>query len=303
LYELIELFVNNLLPVFVVAGFGFWMAKSFNVSPKSISQISFHLFSPCLAFTLLTQNRIEIGESLGMFAFSLMIILITGLLAYLLGRILRLERRLLAAVMITTMFMNAGNYGMPVVGFAFGETALAYASLFFASMVVLTNTLGIVIASMGSLGIRQALLGALRTPMVYAVGLALIFMETGWRLPLPLERSVTILGNAAIPTMLVILGLQFHAARWGGHLKALLLANGLRMVAAPLVGFAIAPWFKLSGNSLQAGIIEAAMPAAVLNIVLATEFDAEPSFVTFVVFTGTLFSPLTITPLLYLLGA
>ena len=301
--ELIELFLNNLLPVFVVAGFGYWLGKVFGVSPRPISQVSFYLFSPCLAFTLLTQSQIDLSESVNMFLFAAVIMLITGGLAFLIGRLMRLERKMLAALMITSMFMNAGNYGMPVIGFAFGETALAHASLFFASMVALTNTLGVIIASWGSLGLRQALLGVLRTPMFYAVIVALVFSQTGWRLPLPLDRSITLMGNAAIPTMLIILGLQFHAARWGGHLKALVAANGLRLAVSPLVGLILAPLFGLQGVALQAGIIEAAMPAAVLNTVLASEFDAEPSFVTFVVFTGTLLSPLTITPLLYYLGA
>jgi malate permease and related proteins len=50
-------------------------------------------------------------------------------------------------------------------------------------------------------------------------------------------------------------------------------------------------------------VIQSAMPSAVLTTVLATEYDTEPSFVTSVVFVTTILSPLTLTPLLAIMGA
>jgi len=45
------------------------------------------------------------------------------------------------------------------------------------------------------------------------------------------------------------------------------------------------------------------MPTAVLATILATEYEAEPAFVITAVFATTLLSPLTLTPLLLVLGA
>jgi predicted permease len=45
------------------------------------------------------------------------------------------------------------------------------------------------------------------------------------------------------------------------------------------------------------------MPTAVMATILATEYEAEPAFVTTTVFATTLLSPLTLTPLLLILGA
>ena len=64
-----------------------------------------------------------------------------------------------------------------------------------------------------------------------------------------------------------------------------------------------APLFNLSGAAYQSGVLESAMPTAVLCTVLATEYDAEPEFVTAAVITTTLLSPLVLTPLLAFLGA
>ena len=77
----------------------------------------------------------------------------------------------------------------------------------------------------------------------------------------------------------------------------------LRLVAAPLFALALNLAFRLQGPAFQAGILESAMPTAVILTVLATEYDVDPSFVSTAVFTTTLLSPITITPLLAYLGA
>jgi predicted permease len=85
-------------------------------------------------------------------------------------------------------------------------------------------------------------------------------------------------------------------------LRALGLATGLRLLAGPLVGFLLALPFGLQGAARQGCLVETATPAAVTNIVLATEYKLDSSLVTAIVFIGTLLSPLTLTPLLVYLG-
>lgn len=301
--ELLTIFANNILPIFLAAGGGFLISKFLKVSPRPVSQVTFYLFGPCLIFNLITSSNLDNDAIFRMVGFASTVILTLGVLVWLIGRTLRLENHLLIAVMITTMFSNAGNYGLSLNLFAFGESALAYASLYFVTMSILTYTVGVFIASLGSSGVKNSLLGLFRLPMVYALILALVFNSLNLELPLPIERSTTLLGNAAIPTMMVLLGIQLQNARWQGQLRALGLTNLMRLVISPLLALLFSYVFKLTGSALQAGILEAAMPTAVVVTVLATEFDVEPSFVTTAVFTSTLLSPVTVTPLLAYLGA
>jgi len=103
--------------------------------------------------------------------------------------------------------------------------------------------------------------------------------------------------------MLILLGLQLQANQQTYPIPALLLANGMRLVGGAFFGLILGNIFGLQGAAYQAGVIESATPTAVLSTVLSTEFDTEPAFVTTVVFTSTLLSPLTLTPLLAHLGA
>lgn len=297
------LFANNILPIFLAAGAGFILSKYLGVSPKPISQILFYIFSPCLLFNLLTTNQLSSGDVLRMIGFTAAGILLIGVLAWMVGKAFHFKRRMLTAIVLVAMFGNAGNYGLSLNHFAFGEQALAHASLYFTTSAVMTYTLGIFIASSGNSSIKDALRGLYKIPAIYAVVLTLVFSLLGWKLPLPLERTVSTLGNAAIPGLLVLMGIQLQHARWDGETLALGISTTLRLLASPLISLGLAALLGLKGASYQAGIAESAMPTAVVMTVLATEYDIEPSFVTTVVFMSTLLSPLTVTPLLAFLGA
>ena len=301
--NLLSLFANNLLPILLVAGTGYLAGRWLNVEARSISRVVFYIFSPCLIFDLLTTSQLSNGDILRMVGFAATAILAVGALTWLFGRLIRLERTMLAAVLICTITINAGNYGLSLNLFAFGEQALAYASLFFVTSAIITYTVGVLIASMGKSSLGSALKGLTKIPTVYAVVLALLFITMGWELPLPLSRSVSLLSDASIPGMLVVLGLQLQNNHRTQNLPALTLANGMRLLGGPLVGFILAGFLGLQGMAFNAGVLQSSMPTAVLSTILATEYDVQPAFVTTAVFTSTLLSPFTLTPLLMFLGA
>lgn len=300
--NLLTLFYNNILPIFLAAGAGYALSRYLKLNPRTLSQVIFYIFSPCLVFTLIRTSQLGNGDILRMISFAASLMLLVGGITLLIGKLMRLERKLLAATLISTMFMNAGNFGLSVVLFAFGENSLAYSGLFFVTSSVMINTVGVMTASLGSANLRQALSNLVKLPALYALILGFIFLETGWLLPAPIERTTQILGSAAIPGMLVLLGMQLQIVRWKGFGAPLTLVNVMRLIVSPLIAIALSRVFNLSGHALQAGVLESAMPSAVLNIVVATEFDARPEFVTAAVTTTTLFSALTLTLWLAYLG-
>lgn len=301
--SLLILFANNILPIFLAAGAGYLVSKYLGVQPRAVSRIAFYIFSPSLIFHILTNNQLNNSDIFHIAGFTTASILSVGLVTWVIARFLRIQRPLLVAVLLTAMFGNAGNYGLSLNLFAFGEEALAYASLYFVTAAILTYTLGVFIASLGSMSIKESLVGLLKVPMVYAVALAFLFTTLGWTLPLALDRTVDLLADAAIPVLLVLMGIQLHHTTWNGQTKALVLSNSMRLVGGPILALVLSVVFGLTGTARQAGVTEAAVPTAVMMTVLATEFNINPSFVTTAVFTSTLLSPLTLTPLLAYLGA
>lgn len=300
---LLRLFVDNLLPVLLMAAAGYVLSRWKRIDPHTLSNTVFYVLSPCLIFTLLTGSPLDGGEIIRMMSLAAVGLSLLAALAWAGGWFLRLPRRILAAVSMMVMLPNAASMGLSVNLFAFGEEAVTHASLYYVMTAILLYTLGVVIASLGKASLRESVRALLAVPAVYAAAAGFLFQTMSWRLPLPLARPVTLLGNAAIPVMLVLLGVQFQRADWRFPRRALGLAVGLRLVVSPAMTLLLGSLLGLPPLALRAGTLESAMPIAIATTILATQYDVEPSFVTSAVFISTLLSPLSLTPLLAILGA
>ena len=124
---------------------------------------------------------------------------------------------------------------------------------------------------------------------------------TGVTLPTAIARPVELLSAAAIPSMLLVLGMQFEKGAWPERPGLVAAAAVLALVVSPLLGFLLARLLGLEGIARQAVIVESAMPSAVITTILALEFDVAPKFVTSVVVVTTLASPVTVSLLIALL--
>jgi predicted permease len=295
-------FANNILPIVLLSGAGFALGKVLQIDPRSLGRVVFYVFSPILLFDLLVQNQLEIGEAATVIIFALCFILTIGLLTWIIGSFLSLERPALVSILITTMFANTGNYGLPLVSFAFGEQALSYAAIYFATTTLLFYTLGVFLASLGHMSFREAALGLFRIPTMYAVLLALLMNAWDTGMPLPVARAVELAAGGTIPLMLILLGVQLTQVEFSGNQRALQLSVVLRLAIAPLAALLFAALFGLQGSTRQASVTQASMPSMVSATVLAAEYNLDSRLVTAVVFISTLLSPFTLTPLLVFLG-
>lgn len=300
--ELITTFANNLLPILLVSGAGFLLGKFLTVDSRSLGRAVFYIFSPLLVFDLMIKSRLNLNQALTTVAYTASMIACLGLIAFVLSKALQLKRPVLLAVVLTVAFGNTGNYGLPLVKFAFGDEALAVASIFYITTTILFNTAGVVIASLGRMDFKSAVLGIFKLPIVYGVILALLVRGLGFSLPLPVSRTIEIAANGAIPVMLVLLGLELTRIQWSHNWTALGAGVLAKLILGPLIALLLAGGFGLEHAARQGSVLEASMPAAVATTVLATEYDLEPALVTAIVFLGTALSPLTLTPLLVFLS-
>ena len=299
---LIPLFTANLLPILITAGFGFLLSKVIDLNAKTISRITFYLFSPALIFSIFLSSELTSAEIFRMVAFAFTVHLLVALLAFILAKLFGFNKKLIIVVVLTTLLVNAGNYGLSLNEFAFGQEALAFASIYFVCSNIMVNSFGVMIASMGKASLGKSLLNILKFPSLYALVIAIILNQTGAHLPLPLDRAITKLAGAAIPAMLVLLGIQLGEAKLNKNIGAVALAVVVRLLVSPFVALGLSKPFGLEGPALQAGVTEASMPTAVMTTILSTEFDIDPSLVSTIVTITTLLSPLTLTPLIAYLG-
>jgi predicted permease len=294
---------NNIVPVFVVISLGYTLERKLGIEIKSVSRTIFYALTPCLVFSSLVKSTVSGGEFWDIASFEILITLVVGLVAWGVARALRFNRAMESAFLLTTLYVNAGNYGLSVNQLAFGDEALARAVIYFVVSSLLINTTGVYLASRGTAKAGDALLNVFKVPIVYAVLLAILVKLMNLTVTgSPVFEAVEMVGKGAVPLMLLLLGMQLAKTSLAQGIRTASLAAFIRLVVAPLIAFPLASLLSLTGSALQACIVEASMPTAVTTTVLAIEFDARPEFVTSVVFLSTLASPITLTPIIALVS-
>ncbi len=304
---LLSVFLDNLLPIFLCAAAGVAVGRAFQPDLRTVTRLSFYIFSPCLVFSSLTQTPVSGAEFAQLAVFTAGHIGLMVALTAMLGLASRMERRALATLIIAAVFVNGGNYGLAANRFAFGDEALARAVVFYIFSTIGVYTVGIFLASLGKRSPAEAAREVVTVPAFYALIAAGLARFTGFGVPLYLDRAITLLGEAAIPVMLVLLGLQIARMRrddWArAKFGAMALAVALQLLVAPLVAIALAAALGLQGVTRQAAILEASMPTAVITTVIALQYDLDMDLVTGVVIASTLLSPVTLSPLIVYLQA
>lgn len=299
--------LNVVFPVLLIAALVFVAQPYLRLDARTLSRITFYFFSPALVLDSLANSSLDGGE-FGRVALAVILVtLALWALSALLVRLLRLDSAAESAFLLATLFVNAGNYGLPVTLFAFGEAGLAIATIYFATSSMIQSSLGVYLAARGNTGAWEAARATLRVPIVYAALLGLVLNASGAVLPGPLSKSLGLLGGAAIPVMLVVLGMQFanllagRSQQFRSALRPLALTIATRLLIGPALGLTVALLLGLQGLSRNVVIVESAMPTAVMTIILATEYRVEPEFVTTAVFTSTVVSVVTVSSILTLL--
>lgn len=300
--DILAVFTQNILPILIVASFGFALQRVYQIDKRALSSVVFNCLGPCLVFTSLVKSQLPAEQLLLLMGFALISLLTMGLVAWLVARGLRFSRQETAAFLVVVIFVNGGNFGLTLNQLRYGDDGLARAIVFYMVNTFMAYTLGVFIASSGELSPRQALARLGRLPAVYAAVLAVIVYSLAIPIPAPLLRGLEIAGSGAIPVMLIILGMQIADLRGGLSLRLAVPAVSVRLLLGPVIGVLVASVLGLQGLARSTSIIEASMPTAVFTIILATEFGLQPSLVTGIVVVSTLLSPLTIATTISLLG-
>ena len=296
--DLFSIFASDVLPIFVIAAAGFALAKWLNASATTLTHVVFYALLPCFAFRLLI-STVATGRQFGrMVLLAVLVMLAMAVIGAIVSAALRLSRAESTVFLLVVMFSNGGNYGLPVVSFAFGEEALSYGTVFFLTGSVLTNTVGAFLAAAGRRSIRHAAASVLKMPAMYGIAAAMLVLATGASVPTPLLRPVTMLSDAALPLMILVLGMRLERAGPAQRPALVAAAVCISLLVAPLVALGLTSVLHVSGAARQAVVVLSSMPVAVATTILALEFDASPDFVTSAVFFSTLLSPLTLTPLI-----
>lgn len=294
----VSIFLNNILPAFLIIGVGVLLDRKFDIDRKSISRIAIYVLLPCLVFTYLIESTVDPRQFVAIILFVIAIGLTMSALGLGVGHALRWPARRIDALMLSVAFLNSGNFGLSIIAFAFGDKGLEFGAICYIASNLMFNTLGAFIAARSNGGSRQALMEVFKLPGLYAFVLAILLRAGGINVPAPLFKAISLLSRAAVPTMLLMLGFQLSQSHIGKQYKDVAIGAFMRLAVGALVAIGLAPLLGLQGLARQVAIIEGSTPTAVNSVLIAVQFDADSEYVSNVVFITTLLSGITLTILL-----
>ena len=300
---MLSVFFEVVLPVMLVAALGAVVGRWRRVPAEPLSAVVFFLFTPALVYHSLANSDLAAGLSLKIAAVAVIIYVVGFAAASAWSMLVRHEPPQRSAFALAVTSLNTGNMGIAVALLAFGELGVQVAVLTWVVNATLVTSAGIVIATLPSGSSKRALVAPFAYPALYAAALGFAVNGLDVDLPVTIEAPIATLAGAAVPAMLVVLGLQLGRGLGDlGELADVGAASVLRLLLGPLVALGAALALGLEGVTRDVVIVLGGMPTAVIAIIVATEFDVRPQFVTRSVVTSTLASVATLTVLLTLVG-
>lgn len=284
--------LSPVIPVFMLIAAGFIFAHWKKISLASVTEIIVYLGTPSLVFSSLASKPLFAGDILILFSGIVMIFAGVGLLIRGYFILFGFTSRGFA---LPTLFMNAGNMGIPLAFFAFGQAGMQRATLMYAIVTFMQYSLGIYILN-GRGNWRESF----RLPLIYAAVAGLLINLAQLKIPEILLQPVTMLGQATIPIMLISLGYRLHeveSLQWGHALGGAIVRIFGGFAAANIAVLAIGA----TGVNRQVLLLYGALPAAVINFILTEKYRQDPSLAASIVVISTSLSVLTIPIVFWLI--
>lgn len=292
------MFVNVVVPVVLIMAGGWLFGRYTRVELKPLSQFAMYVLSPALIFSYLARSEIPSAEFAQIVLVTVLFTAAASLLTWLVARICGL-REAVSPLLLVSVFTNSGNYGLPVLLFAYGREGFTRGVAVVVIHFMLMYTLGIYYASLQEANWRRALANVVRLPSAYATAAAMLVRILGLPLPDFLYNPLRLVGDATVPVVLLVLGMQLARTRVEGALPPVVVGSVLRLVVGPLAALGLVWGLGVTGLTAKVLVLQHAMPTAVLMTLVAIQYGARPDLVANVTFVTTVCSLASVTALLY----
>ena len=278
-------------PVFLLTAIGFvWVKLDIEYRVEFVTKLAMTLSLPCLIFVSLMNTQIspEILRAVSLAA--IISYALVTLASFILVKVLKLNVSTFLAPLI---FGNTGNLGLPLAFFAFGTEGLSYAVVIFAIMATYNFTFGVWVISGGG-----SIVKATKEPLVWGTILGLIFLINNWKTPLFLTSTLELIGQMAIPLMLITLGVAIARLRLINISRALVITL-TKFFICLVLSIIVGRYFQLEHIPFSVLLLQLTTPVAVTSYLLATKYENGADDIAGLVIISTLISAIYIPVILF----
>lgn len=206
-----------------------------------------------------------------------------ALLAWLTGRMLRLDDGKLRSFILVVTYPNTCFIGYPVTFALYGSAGLPFAVMYDQmGMVPLFLTLGFFIA-----GGRKSLGSALKFPPFISLLLALVLNLAGVAIPASVGSVLKAIGWTTLPLTIFLIGIKVTLESIRDY-RNVAASVALRMIAVPAILWIALTALGIKGLPYEVALLESAMPPALITSILALKYGLDEEFAIASISAGTM---------------
>jgi predicted permease len=267
----------------------------------ALNNIVLYVTMPAFVFSAIYKAQFEINDAILATSGWLLFPVILGL-AVLLTKALRLSKPMAGAFILCVVWGNTGYLGLPLAKDVFGLDSVPYAMFYDVFNTAITIfAVGVPIAayfaSSGEKKLNPAI-EVLKMPAIWAFVLALCMRAV----PIPdaIIEWLSALGSTTAPIIMIAIGMSLSLDKLRGNVKIASIIVFVKLIAGPLILFAITTILIDNTVAQQVLVLEASAPCATLAVVIGNKYGLDDSFIATTVFLSVICCALTI-PLLQIL--
>ncbi|ARQ69648.1 AEC family transporter [Streptomyces marincola] len=273
-----------------------------------LTRLGFHVASPALLFVTLAGADLALIFSPSLLVTAVTTLAIAGLFIAV-GAVRRWGAGRTTVGALCASYVNAGNLGIPIAVYVLGDASLVAPVLLFQQL-LLTPVALTVLDLTAEGGSRrtpwQRVTTPFRNPLVIGSLGGVAVSASGSTPPDALLEPVVLIGNMAVPAVLLAFGISLHGSTppgRGAERGPVLLAVALKSVVQPLLAWAVAALlFRLDAAEQLNVVVIAALPAAQNIFTYASRYDVAVRLAREAILLSTLLAVPVLTLVAALLG-
>lgn len=298
--------VETIIPIIVMIIIGYALKRIDVLKAEhamALNKIVINIAIPSLIFLAIYNIDLSILPVIAPIPFVCILVgILSGLIAYIFATIKKYPEKTRWSILLTSAMFNSGFMGYPIVLGVFGADGLVRAVFYDLGSMILFIAFGVLLLLIYGGKYTEILKRALIFPPLWAVALALFLNFINFDIGFIASNTLKYLSGAAIPLIMISLGLSLEFKGIKENIQAVFSVSIIKLFIAPAIAFLIVLALGISGLEKQVTIIEAAMPSAMLSLVLAITYDLDIKTAAACIFASTIFSLVTIPLILIIIS-
>ncbi|AVM63216.1 hypothetical protein HMPREF3086_05580 [Dietzia sp. HMSC21D01] len=278
--------LNGFAVIVALVALGWLLARTLVLGTDArlvLNRLVFFVATPALLFDSLSRTTLD-QVFTGVFVVSAVSAIIIAALYMVIARLwLRRPASDLVVGALSAGYVNSANLGIPIALYVLGDLGFVMPLLLFQVVVLQPIAIAVLERAARAEGAESgggalgALLQSVRSPIVLAALAGVVVAALPWTPSDSLLEPVHLVGQISVPGALLVFGMSLYGVKvleaGASPRREIFLASGLKLIAHPVLAYAIGVWvLGMRDHELLTVVVAAALPTAQNVLVVATRY-------------------------------